>query len=142
MNDLTVEQMQDRIKNVKEYAEHYFTGAEHKSHLVIIGYGGFNLGITERLLAAAEILSTPLMIVTPEKIESCSKNTATPLEDILMLIEGLPNEVHSSYLEDKLVITGGIPERIDNIKSFIDQDDRPFYQKMKDKGGKKRKQRW
>lgn len=114
--------------------------------LIMVGAGiSFHHEVADRLQRIADKMSTPLHIVTTEDIKNLSITVNQPLEDILNLIENLHLPKTSSLGDDlnKLALEADYALQIDSLHHpIIDNDDRPWYEKASNKGGKKRKQNY
>jgi hypothetical protein len=142
MNELSTEQMEERIRNVKEYASKFFTEEEHRDQVIIIGAGQIHSDLLDRLQNAADQLNSHFGKVTVMDIEKLAATTIRPVEDILVLIENLPRP--ASKMEELLRMTNGIKltDALPGITIISDDDDRPWYEKAANPGGKKRKQNY
>lgn len=143
MNELTTEQMEERIRNVKEHYSNLFA---MEDHVIVIGSGNFHNELAQRLQRMADKISTPLHIVTPDELKGISSTVNQPLEDILNLIDQLAIP-KTSTLGDDLKKLAEIANDISNEREslqypIIDNDDRPWYEKAASKGGNKRKQNY
>ena len=145
MNELTTEQMQERMQTVKEYAKQYFGVRANKDDVIIIGAGISHHEIEIRLLRIADKMSTPLHIVTVDDIHTLSSTVNQPLEDILCLLEQCSLPKPRSIADDlenlsKIAIKMKLNDQEQMQRPVIDHDDRPWYEKAANPGGKKRKQ--
>jgi len=117
-----------------------------REFIVIVAGLAFHHEIADRLQRIADKMSTPLHIVTVDDIHTLSSNVNQPLEDILSLLEqcSLPKP---RSITDDLENLSKLASKMDFNKQYlqspvIEQDDRPWYEKAANKGGKKRKQNY
>jgi hypothetical protein len=142
MNELSTEQMEERIRNVKVYCSKFFTHEEHRDQVIIIGAGQIHSDLLDRLQNAADQLNSHFGKVTVMDIEKLAATTSRPVEDILVLIENLPRP--ASKIEGLLKMTDNnkLADAIPSIKVLDHDDNRPWYEKAANLGGKKRKQNY
>ena len=141
MNELTTEKMEERIRNVKEYMYRFFSHDEHKDHVIFIGAGHTQ----SRLELACQKISTDVVIITPDRLTDICEKAGRPIDDILALIEAMrvPARTLGDDLRKMALAANTAAIEVTSLSGvLIDDDNRPFYQKIKDKGGKKRKQNY
>lgn len=121
-----------------------------KDKIIIIGASHqdvLQMQLARRLEKAAAKLSTSTLIITPEKIKKAARESTMSLDDILTLIENFQPPTSPKEDLEKLLLSAKHIEfgrmDMDDVRlSLIDTDNRPWYEKAANPGGKKRKQRY
>jgi len=143
MKELTTEQMEERIRNVKEQYSKLFANDDD---VIVIGAGSFHNEIADRLQLMADKMSTALHIVTTDDIQKLSAGVNQPIDSILDLIELCSRPAPRSIADDienlaKIAASLNVNSGEDKI-TYFDKDDRKWYDVAANKGGKKRKQNY
>jgi len=138
MNELTTEQMEERIWNVKEAFDN---GDMFKNSKVIIIGGGHT---NSRLELACQKLSTDAVIITPDKLTDICEKAGRPLDDILAMIEAMRAPVRNlaHEFEKAALAFNKAAQEFSSSIIINHHDDRPWYDKAAKQGGKKRKQNY
>lgn len=99
--------------------------------------------LTERAETIAARLSSNFNVVTSDKLKDLAETVNVPLSDLLDLINRFtidpPISIRNEFEELCLNADYLALEKESKQKVSIDEDDRPFYQRAADKGGRKRK---
>jgi len=141
MNELTTEQMEDCIRNVKEHFSRSFAHNEHTDQVIIVDAGAFHNELAGRLQSIADI-DNKALIITPEMLDELHQVSCSGLNDLASAINAL------SMLSPEKVITdfSKVVEAAKGITfknhKMSDTDDRKWYDVAANKGGKKRKQNY
>ena len=137
MNELTTEQMEDQIRNVKE---HYSKLFANEDQVIIIGGGHTD----SRLELACQTLSTDVMIITSERLTDICEKAGRPIDDILAMIEAMraPVRTLADEFEKAALAFNDAAKDFSSPIIINHHDNRPWYDVAANKGGKKRKQNY
>ena len=140
MNELSTEQMEERIRNVIK--EHYSKLFTNDDRVIVMGAGSFHHALAERLQRIAYI-DTKVAMITPEMLTDICERAGRSLDEMMVAIESIrtPVKILAKEFEKAALsfkdLKGGLESTV-----VINNDNRPWYDVAANKGGKKRKQNY
>jgi hypothetical protein len=110
--------------------------------VLIVGAGSISDVTILSLEMAAKKIRDEVFIITPDTIEKFTAHVNLPLEDLLTLLESTKVKVlnRTDFEDICLKASEHFKDFTKEVSLISRQDNRPFYQRLHDKGGKKRKQ--